>query len=230
MPLCLLVVNSDAEAAPMTEDDKQFWKTAMRHADKQVEEENASFHPSHRSSFTATATKEDMRHEIKWLNALFGQVILLLHCTLCEGTLSDLTRCFTHLQIRTSLRARYGINYDGSRTELALENAGTGRWGNQREEDKKFNATKDEILEYLAQEKGVPPEAGDWNRLVHIWRDAKEALASRKILTKRVDEATSKLNSAVREKDDAIDDLRTVSAKYVYLPLFVEVSWLMSHV
>lgn len=58
----------------MTEGDKKFWKTAMKHADVQVERDSDAFHTSSRGSFTSTATMEEMRYEIKWLNALFAQV------------------------------------------------------------------------------------------------------------------------------------------------------------
>jgi hypothetical protein len=105
------------------------------------------------------------------------------------------------------------MNYDGSRKALSLENAGMGRHGNQRAEDKKFEAAKDEIIAYLEKEKGVHPEASDWERIKHIWDDGKEALHSRVILSKRVTEATSKLAVVTQERDDLQASLRAINSK-----------------
>lgn len=57
-------------------EDREFWATAIRHADDQVasSEDVARFHISHRDY--GDATREELVREVKWLKALFGQVHL----------------------------------------------------------------------------------------------------------------------------------------------------------
>jgi hypothetical protein len=69
--------------------------------------------------------------------------------------------------VRTSLRERFGINYDKTLQEITPDHAGQGRWAAQRAEDKKFEQTKKDILEYLDTEKGLPAEAGEWHTHTH---------------------------------------------------------------
>jgi len=88
--------------------------------------------------------------------------------------------------VRTSLRERFGINYDKTLQEITPDHAGQGRWAAQRAEDKKFEQTKKDILEYLDTEKGLPAEAGEWHRLVYLWNDAKDSVSARKQLERQL--------------------------------------------
>ena len=94
--------------------------------------------------------------------------------------------------MRTSLRERFGINYDKTLQEITPDHAGQGRWAAQRSEDKKFEQTKKDILEYLNTEKGLPAEAGEWHRLVYLWNDAKESVSMRKELERQLADAQAR--------------------------------------
>jgi hypothetical protein len=88
----------------MTEGDKKFWKTAMKHADVQVERDSDAFHTSSRGSFTSSATMEEMRYEIKWLNALFAQVCS--RSTHTAGVRASIVALALHHSAQYSCRAR----------------------------------------------------------------------------------------------------------------------------
>ena len=89
---------------------------------------------------------------------------------------------------RVANRSIEGVNYDNSMEHITTEKQATGRWSAQREQDRKDQKLKKEILAYC-REQGVPPESTDWLKMVCLWKHASEcsdALANEKATIKRL--------------------------------------------
>lgn len=89
---------------------------------------------------------------------------------------------------RIANRSIEGVNYDNSMEHITSEKQATGRWSAQREQDRRDQKMKREILAYC-KDQGVPPESTDWLKMVCLWKHASEcsdALANEKATIKRL--------------------------------------------
>eukprot|EP00041_Stephanoeca_diplocostata_P035659 m.1265900 g.1265900 ORF g.1265900 m.1265900 type:complete len:1502 (+) comp24738_c0_seq5:196-4701(+) len=104
-------------------------------------------------------------------------------------------------EVRIFHRENTHVNYDHAMKYITEERAATGRWSEQRNQDRKEAQLKKDVLAFFS-DNGVPPEAGSWQRLLLLWHEHLDHDRDKSALRARVHELETEVHELLPFKEN----------------------------